>query len=266
MVRYPKRKESILVKYVLFLICCVPCFLAKAGEITVIGSIHSPTASYTSSDLADYISMLDPDVILTEGDESMFNSEGRVSDEASGLEVDAYRQTQQSSQIPIINVSMERRNQEMRKVKYNQTLGQVFQVVQGKYKSGELANSALFEEILGTFSARSRCMQNSTFEELQSEKCVDAFKENSDAIFKDMHNLLKSDPDLSVELERWEPLVTFHKKRHSEMVANVTSHICKDTNKKYLLIVGVLHFSEVRKLLSNTDCEFKLNSYSGAPN
>ena len=249
-------------KYVLFLICCIPCFLAKANEITIIGSIHSPTTSYTS---ADYISMLDPDVILTEGDESMFNSEGRVSDEASGLEIDAYRQIQQSSQIPIINVSMERRNQEMRKVKYNQNLGQVFQVVQGKYKSGEFANSALFEKILGTFSARSRCMQNSTFEELQSEKCVDAFKENSDAIFKDMHTLLKSDPDLSAELERWEPLVTFHKKRHSEMVANVTSHICKDTNKKYLLIVGVLHFSEVRELLSNTGCEFKLSSYSGAP-
>lgn len=249
-------------KYVFTLICCALCFLAKASDVTIIGSIHSPTKSYNSSDLSDYISGLDPDVILTEGDASMFNSEGKVSRDAPGLENEAYRQIQERHEMPVINVSMERRNQEMKRIEYNQTLAQVFQVVQEKYKSGELTNPALFERILETFLARSRCMQSSTLAELQSQACVEAFENNSDAIFKDMHTLLKNNPTLSGQLERWQPLVQFHNERHSELAANVESHICKGTNKEYLLVVGVLHFSEVRELLSTSDCNFKLRSYT----
>lgn len=251
-----------MLKRVLALICCSPWLLANGNELTIIGSIHSPTKNYNSSNLSEYISRLDPDVILTEGDPSMFNSKGKVSNNTSGLEVEAYRQLQRHHEIPIVNVSMERRNQAMRKIAYNQTLGQVFQVVQGKYKSDDLINASLFEKILETFSARSYCMQNSTFEELQSETCVNAFQNNSDAIFKDMQTLLESNPNLSDQLERWKPLVAFHNQRHQKMADNIVEHLCEGSNKKYLLIVGVLHFSEVKEILSTTDCDFKLRTYS----
>jgi|TARA_B100000700_G_scaffold301746_1_gene371306 hypothetical protein len=257
-----KRTESILLKCVLVLICCSPWLLASGNELTIIGSVHAPTKNYAPSNLAEYISRLEPDVVLTEGDPSMFNNKGKVANKASGLEVEAYRQVQRHHEIPIVNVSMERRNQAMREIAYNQTLGEVFQVVQGAYNSDSLINASLFEKILETFSARSSCMQNSTFEELQSETCVNAFKNNSAAIFKDMQTLLERNPNLSDQLKRWKPLVAFHNQRHKKMADNVAEHVCEGSGKKYLLIVGVLHFSELRKILSTTDCDFKLRTYS----
>ena len=105
-------------------------------------------------------------------------------------------------------------------------------------------------------------MQNATFEELQSATCVNAFQNNSDAIFNDMLTLLENNPNLSDQLERWKPLVAFHNQRHQKMADNVAEHLCEGSNKKYLLIVGVLHFSEVKEILSTTDCDFKLRTYS----
>jgi len=252
-----------LLKCVLALICCCPWLLVNANELTIIGSIHSSSKNYNSSDLSEYISRLDPDFILTEGDPSMFNSEGNISSETSGLEIEAYRQIQRHHEIPIVNVSMEHRNQAMKKIAYNQTLGEVFQVVQGKYKSDDLINAPLFERILGTFSERSHCMQNATFEELQSATCVNAFQNNSDAIFNDMLTLLENNPNLSDQLERWKPLVAFHNRRHQAMAENIAKHLCEGSDKKYLFVVGVMHFNEVKQILNTNDCNFKLHTFSG---
>ena len=78
-----------------------------------------------------------------------------------------------------------------------------------------------------------------------------------------MLTLLENNPNLSDQLERWKPLVAFHNQRHQKMADNVAEHLCEGSNKKYLLIVGVLHFSEVKEILSTTDCEFKFRTYSG---
>ena len=78
-----------------------------------------------------------------------------------------------------------------------------------------------------------------------------------------MLTLLENNPNLSDQLERWKPLVAFHNQRHQAMAENIAKHLCEGSDKKYLFVVGVMHFNEVKQILNTNDCNFKLHTFSG---
>ena len=250
-----------------YALICLSLFISSAisaNELIIVNSVHQASAKYKAVDLYNYIKSVEPDALLTEGSESMFNDDGSISEDTSGLEVEAYRLLENNGNTPIINVSMENRNEIMREIDYSNTLTKTFQLLQKKFQADELKNPALFNEIMNSFFGRRSCMMDSSLAEINSETCVTAFEKNNDAIFNKMTSLLEQTPSLSSQLNQWKKIVNFHNDRHTALVKNVNEHVCKDTQKTYVLVLGAMHFSEVKRMLSESSCDFSIATYSEA--
>ena len=160
-----------------YALICLSLFISSAisaNELIIVNSVHQASAKYKAVDLYNYIKSVEPDALLTEGSESMFNDDGSISEDTSGLEVEAYRLLENNGNTPIINVSMENRNERMREIDYSNTLTKTFQLLQKKFQAdGEIGFSGqvFYTDVKQRFWAFQRCLDLVSYCKIKDRIC-----------------------------------------------------------------------------------------------
>lgn len=241
-------------------------FSGFASEIIIIGSVHLPSAAYNKSDLVEFIESLEPDVVLTEGDSSMFNTDGTVKEGLEALEAQAYVELQRKKRLPVVNISMANRNKLMAELNYSETLGAGFQKIQQRYAEGSLVESELFDHVLSTFPSRNSCLNESNLSEMNSALCLTAMKENYLAIFSTMAEIIGAEEGLTTLHQDWLNITAFHELRDRKMAQNAIAEVKRSKKQKYVMVVGLMHLPVVAEkldlLLGN---EIKLVAFNNTP-
>ncbi|MCV6622407.1 MAG: hypothetical protein OIF51_11735 [Cellvibrionaceae bacterium] len=200
-------------------------FQAFALEIVLIGSVHKASEHYSEESLYQAIKAISPDVILTEGDDSMFDNNDRVKPGLKPLEAKTYFRLQQELNIPVINISMKDRNERMMAINYNNTLNAGFSTVQSRFDNKQLRLHEEFEGILSTFPDKNSCQDHSTLQQMNTGHCLSVVQKNYNAIFNRMGSVIRAEKDLIELSTNWEKIIAFHKLRDKSMAENIYSAI-----------------------------------------
>lgn len=216
-------------------------FSVFSVELILIGSVHKKTEHYSEESLLHAIKQINPEVILTEGDSSMFDESGKVKHGLNSLEAKVYFALQRNKELPVLNISMLNRNNKMKDLNYNQTLNTGFSTIQKRFDEGKLHANGRFVKILSTFPDRNTCLNNSNLNEMNSELCLKAMKDNYQGIFSDMAQVIAAESDLAPLHKNWLDVLSFHELRDSSMATNVIDVVRKTKKQKYVLVVGLMH-------------------------
>lgn len=224
-------------------------FSASSVELILIGSVHQENEHYSESALFHAIKKINPDIILTEGDSSMFDEKGKVKPELNFLEANVYVTLQSNNELPVLNISMPNRNEKMNNLNYHQTLNTGFSIIQNRFNEGKLHFYDKFEKVLATFTDRNKCINNSNLNEMNSEFCFRAMKSNYQGIFRDMTQVIGAEPDLESLHKSWLDIVSFHELRDSSMAVNALDIVKKTKKQRYVVVVGTMHMPVVYEKL-----------------
>lgn len=230
------------------------CFLLSSFsvfsvELILIGSVHKETEHYSEESLLHAIKKINPEVILTEGDSSMFDENGKVKYGLNSLEANVYFALQRNNELPVLNISMSNRNDKMKNLNYNQTLNTGFSTIQKRFNEGKLHAHERFEKILSTFPDRNTCLNNSSLNEMNSELCFKAMKDNYQGIFTDMAQVIDAEPDLAPLHKNWLDVLSFHELRDGSMAENALDMVRKTKKQRYVVVVGLMHMPIIHEKL-----------------
>lgn len=233
----------------------VPCFGAgeslKKSEIVIIGTVHQPTAAYTSESLLDILRRVKPDVILMEKDSSFFTNEFKLREfKSDSMEPRVIRAYLKETDVPLRPFDIEGRNDFYRRTNYFEQEKALFAEISKMYKANKLNGDAkaLWEALKLSMDDSNR-WQAKDSEKINSyayDSSVNAKHWNLD---QGILELIRLTPELANFYEFQGQSAAFEMKRNDAMVQNIRRWSREFQGRRLVVIVGCEHRHYLRSHL-----------------
>ena len=225
----------------------------KRTEVTVIGTVHGPTARFTEGTLIDILKRVQPDLILLELDPSFFDGSFVLPEKYQGitLETKAVTAYGKLAAVKLRPFDIEGRNkfyQEHDYFKHELSLNQEINRMHG---AGQLSPEArlIFEGLLALAAVRDACGAERP-EVINSSACDAAIEKKQDYAFKGIGKIVELTPALKEFKPFWSLADDFWARRNEAMVRNVVRHAKEVRAKRVVVLCGYEHRYYLRKRLA----------------
>lgn len=224
-------------------------------EITVVGTVHSPTAAFTQESLTAILRKIQPDLVLLELDPSFFDDAYVLQEKyrSVSMENEAALAYAKTAAVPVKMrpFDIEGRNRFYQEQDYFRRESRMNQEIARLHRAGELPLEArlLFEALTALAAVRDACGVSPP-EVMNAAPCDAAIERKQDYAFKGMGRIVEVTPALQ-EFKSFAALAdSFWARRNEAMVASILRRARETQAKRIVVLCGFEHRYYLRRRLA----------------